>query len=152
MPDRNPGHTLISMMNSGSGIPIRFKAIATWIERFLALVILGGVVVFALGSVQTLASMDWRLAETFYELIYRVLLLVIAVELVRTLVTHDLRAILELLAFVVARKLLKPDASVLDILLCVLAFVALLAANYWWLPAQKREDEEPADAARSTAD
>jgi hypothetical protein len=68
--------------------------------------------------------MDWRLTETFYELIYRVLLLVIGVELVRTLVTHDLRAVLELLAFVVARKMLKPDLGVLDILLSVLAFVA----------------------------
>ena len=140
------------MTNSGIRIPVRFRAVAIWIERFLALMILGGVFVFALGSAQTLTSMDWRLAETFYELIYRVLLLVIAIELARTLVTHDLRAILELLAFVVARKMLKPDASVLDILLCVLAFVALLAANYWWLPASKPEEEEPSDAAPPVAD
>ena len=38
--------------------------------------------------------------ETFYELIGRILLLVIGVELIRTLVTHDLTAVLELLAFV----------------------------------------------------
>jgi hypothetical protein len=44
---------------------------------------------------------------------------VIAIELVRTLVTHDLRAILELLAFVVARKMLKPDLNVIDIVLSV---------------------------------
>ena len=80
-----------------------------------------------------MAAMDWRLTETFYELIYRVLLLVIGVELVRTLVTHELRAILELLGFVVARKMLKPDLVVLDILLSVLAFVALLAANRFLL-------------------
>lgn len=72
--------------------------------------------------------MSWGQTDTFYELIYRVLLLVIAIELVRTLVTHDLRAILELLAFVVARKMLKPDLNVIDIVLSVLAFVALLAA------------------------
>jgi hypothetical protein len=77
-------------------------------------------------------------------LIYRVLLLVIGVELVRTLVTHELRAILELLAFVVARKMLKPDLGVLDILLSVLAFVALLAANRYWLPASiPPESNEP---------
>jgi hypothetical protein len=40
-----------------------------------------------------------------------------------------------LLAFVVARKMLKPDTDVLDILLSVLAFVALLAANRFLLPA-----------------
>jgi hypothetical protein len=105
------------------------KTIVVWLERALALAILAGVFVFAVRSAPALADMDWRLTETFYELVYRVLLLVIGVELVRTLFTHDLRAILELLAFVVARKMLKPDLSVFDILLSVLAFVALLAAN-----------------------
>ncbi len=120
-------------MDVTSRIPSYYKTIAVWIERLLALVILGGVFVFGLRSIQTLAAMDWRLTETFYEMIYRVLLLVISVELVRTLVTHELRAILELLAFVVARKMLKPDLGVLDILLSVLAFVALLVANHYWL-------------------
>ncbi|QLQ25836.1 MAG: hypothetical protein HZT41_14065 [Dechloromonas sp.] len=63
---------------------------------------------------------------------YRVLLMVIGVELARTLLTHDLGAILELLAFVVARKTLKPDDA-FDIFLCALAFVALLAARYFFL-------------------
>jgi hypothetical protein len=109
---------------------------------------LGGVLVFSLRSTQTLAAMDWRLTETFYELIYRVLLLVIGVELVRTLVTHELRAILELLAFVVARKMLKPDLAVLDILLSVLAFVAPLAANRFWLSTPvPPEGKEPGNTA-----
>lgn len=100
----------------------------------LALVILCGVILFGLGSMQALAAMDWQLTETFYELIYRVLSLVIGIELVLTLVTHELKAVLELLAFVVARKMLKPDLAVLDILLSVLAFVALMAANRFLLP------------------
>ena len=136
------------MPNSGSGMRTRvssyFRTVAVWIERLLALVILGAVLVFGLRSAQALASMDWRSTETFYELIYRVLLLVIAVELVRTLVTHELRAILELLAFVVARKMLKPDLTVLDILFSVLAFVALIAANHYWLSTSRSpESEEP---------
>ena len=57
----------------------------------------------------------------------------IGVELARTLLTHDLGAILELLAFVVARKTLKPDVDAFDIFLCALAFVALLAARYYFL-------------------
>ena len=121
-----------------------YKTIAVGIERLLALVILGGVLVFGLRSAQALAAMDWRLTETFYELIFRVLLLAIAVELIRTLVTHELRAILELLAFVVARKMLKPDLTVLDILFSVLAFVALIAANHYWLSTSATpESEEP---------
>jgi hypothetical protein len=120
-------------MDTSSLISSYYKTIASWLERLLALVILCGVVLFGLCSAQTLAAMDWQLAETFYELIYRVLLLVIGIELVRTLVTHELRVILELLAFVVAMKMLKPDLAVLDILLGVLAFVALLAANRFLL-------------------
>src|SRR5262245_12746195 len=124
-------------MDTSSRISSYYQTIAVWIEQLLALVILGGVLVFGLRSTQTLAAMDWRLTETFYELIYRVLLLVVGVELVRTLVTHELRAILELLAFVVARKMLKPDLS-------VLAFVALLAANRFWLPTSlPPESKEP---------
>src|SRR5262249_12776398 len=82
-----------STMDTSSRISSYYKTVAVWIERLLALVILGGVLVFGLYSVPTMAEMDWRLTETFYELIYRVLLLVIGVELVRTLVTHELRAI-----------------------------------------------------------
>jgi hypothetical protein len=102
-----------------------------WLERALALAILVAVVVFAVSSTGVLAAMDWRQTETFYQMIYRVLILVIGVELVRTLVTHDLGAVLELVAFVIARKLLKPDLTALDILLSVVAFVALLAARHY---------------------
>ena len=49
-----------------------------------------GVIAFGFGSAIALAGMDWRDTGTLYELIYRVLLLVIGVELIRTLVTHNL--------------------------------------------------------------
>ena len=118
------------------------KGIATWLERALALALFVGVVTFSVNSVLALVGMDWRETATFYELIYRVLLLVIGVELVRTLVTHDLRAVLELLAFVIARKLLKPDLSTLDILLSVAAFVGLLAARRFFVPPLPGEEGE----------
>jgi hypothetical protein len=129
-------------MDMRSRFPGYYKAMAVWIERLLALVTLAGVFVFGLGSTQTFVAMDWRLTETFYELIYLVLLLVIAVELVRTLVTHDLRPLVELLAFVIARKMLKSDVAVLDILLSVLAFVALLGANRFWLSTPLPQESE----------
>jgi len=133
-------------MDTSTRISSYFRTTAVWIERSLALMILLGILWFGLRSAQTLAAMDWRLTETFYELFYRALLLAIGVELVRTLVTHDLRAILELLAFVVARKMLKPDLAALDILLSVLAFVGLLAANHYWLATSlPPESKEPAN-------
>lgn len=106
---------------------------ASKMERVLAVAILAGVAVFAVFSVQVLVGMDWGDTETFYEMVYRVLLMVIGVELARTLLTHDLEAILELLAFVVARKMLKPDVSAPDILMSVVGFSVLLAARFYWL-------------------
>ena len=128
---------------------IRWATTVTrWLERALAVAILLAVVVFAVGSAGVLAGMDWRQTETFYQMIYRVLILVIGVELVRTLVTHDLGAVLELVAFVIARKLLKPDLTALDILLSVTAFVALLAARHYVLRplshgAGERQESRP---------
>jgi hypothetical protein len=110
------------------------KMLATGLERLLAFGILLGVVAFAYESIVALIQMDWSTTETFYELIYRALLLVISVELIRTLVTHDLMAVLELLAFVVARKMLKPELATIDILLGVAAFAGLLAARRFFLP------------------
>ena len=115
------------------------KAIAKWLERGLALAILVGVIAFAVGSAIALSGMDWRDTATLYELVYRVLLLVIGVELIRTLLTHDLGAVLELLAFVIARKLLKPDLTALDILLSVAAFAVLLIARRFFLRLPSNE-------------
>ena len=120
------------------------KVLATSLERLLAFGILLGTIVFVVHSTIALAGMDWRSTETFYELIYRTLLVVIGVELIRTLVTHDLMAVLELLAFVVARKMLKPDLSTLDILLGVGAFVGLLAARRFFVPPVGAEPKQSA--------
>ena len=121
------------------------KAFATILERMLALAILMGIIVFAFQGAIHLMGMDWSNTETFYELIYRVLLLVIGVELIRTLVTHDLSAVLELLAFVVARKMLKPELSTFDIVMGAVAFAVLLAARRFLGPSLKPEKSERAE-------
>ena len=118
------------------------RVCATSLERMLTVAILIGIVAFALQGAIELTGMDWRSTETFYELIYRVLLLAIGIELIRTLITHDLAAVLELLAFVVARKMLKPDLPTLDIVLGVAAFVGLLAARRFLLPTLESEKKE----------
>ena len=106
-----------------------FNPIVRWMEKFLAVAVLVSVIVAALYGGIHLAGLDWTATETFYDLIYRMLLLVIGLELVRMLITHSLAAVLELLAFVIARKMLKPDLTSIDIILSVLAFVALLAGR-----------------------
>ena len=75
------------------------KLFGTWLERFLAAGIVAGIIAYGISSATELVRMNWHETATFYELIYRVLLMVIGIELVRTLLTHSLEAILELLAF-----------------------------------------------------
>ena len=99
------------------------------VEYFISIVLLLCVVGFTVGIVISISKLNWQNAELFYEITSHILMLVIGVELVRTLLLHNPEAILELLAFVVARKTLKPDTTVIEVLLSVLAFIALLAAR-----------------------
>lgn len=103
------------------------------IEKILAAVVILGVFVYAVSSIGALIAMDWSQNEVFYEFVYRVLLLIIGLELARMLVTHSISAVLELLSFVIARKMLKPDLTSVDIILSVLAFVALAGARHYFM-------------------
>ncbi len=118
------------------------RSTSTTLEQLLAGAIILAVILFGLATIFVMAELDWQSADTFYELVYRVLLMVIGVELARTLLTHDLNAILELLAFVVARKMMKPDISSTDIVLSVISFVALLAGKKYFLGGKITPKEE----------
>lgn len=129
-----------------SWIPRQFIAAVIFMERVMALAVLAGVIFYGIGSALTLVQMDWSFTDTFYDLMYRVLLIVIGLELVRMLVIHDLSAVLELLAFVTARKVLKPEIEAFDIILAILGFVALLAArSYFLIPDKKRMQQASHD-------
>ncbi len=119
-------------------------------ERLLASIVFIAVIVFVVMSVPVLLSMDWSDTDTFYALIYRVLIIVIGLELVRMLVTHSIAAVLELLAFVIARKMLKPDLTSIDIVLGVFAFVALMASRHYFTE-QCFDEIEHESQARSHA-
>lgn len=104
-----------------------------FLEKILAVLVIIGVLIYAIYSFPFFFDADWSKFDTFYQLIYRVLLITIGLELSRMLVTHSFIAILELLAFVVARKMLKPDIETLEIFLGVIAFTALLAAHHFFI-------------------
>ena len=112
-----------------NNISEKYIVLARILERFLAILVFAGVLYMSVFSVPIMLSMDWSQTETFYELIYRILLAVIGFELICMLITHDLIAVLELLAFVIARKMLKPDLTAVDIALSVFAFVALVLVH-----------------------
>lgn len=126
----------------GDGLGKVFIPAVRFLEKTLAVAVLVSVLVSSVKGGFFLAGLDWTSKETFYELIYRVLLLVIGLELVRMLITHSLAAVLELLAFVIARKMLKPDLTSIDIILSVLAFVVLLGGRkYLMSPTCYASDE-----------
>ncbi len=117
-----------------------WKNTITIMEKFVALAVIVGVLAYALYSVAVMANMDWSVTTTYYELINRVLAVIIGLELVRMLVSHSIASVLELLAFVIARKMLKPDLDSVDVMAGVLAFVALMAARHYFTESGFLED------------
>lgn len=98
-------------------------------EYFFAMVVLFTVAISVVASINLFFQFDWINNKSFYDFIYRILLLVIGLELARLLITHNLQAVLELIAFVIARKTLKPDITSLDILFTVISFFLLICSR-----------------------
>jgi len=106
-----------------------FPDIIQIFEYFFAVILLFVVLIAIISSVGIFVQSDWSLNETFYDLIYRILLLVIGLELARLLITHNLQSVIELIAFVIARKTLKPDVSSVEILLISIAIFLLILSR-----------------------
>lgn len=113
------------------------------IEVVLALIVTVAVIVYIVQSFGFFLDADWQNKETFYELIYRILLTTIGLELARMLVTHHFTSIIELLAFVVARKMLVPNLTTIDVFLGVVSFVIIVVTyRYVIRPIEKSADED----------
>jgi len=104
------------------------------LEKILGFLVLIFVVISAINSTFVLVGMDWGQTSTFYEMLNRFLILVIGLEFVRLLISYNLNAVLELLAFVIARKMLKPDITSTDVLFNVVAFGILVLVRSKILP------------------
>lgn len=92
----------------------------------------------------------------FFDFIYLLLTVVIGLEVARLLITHKLVGILEILGFVMARKLLLPETTTLDILIIMLSFSVLIVT---WImlkrydrerALQKKQEESTPDAMVNT--
>lgn len=101
-----------------------------WVEVALAVIVAIAIGAAFVQSIGVLTDMDWTEIATIYEMLDRLLIIVIGLEFVRILVVRKLVSVLELLAFVVARKMLKPDLPALDIALGAFAFIMLIGARY----------------------
>lgn len=125
-----------------------FSGWVRWLEIGLAGLVLVGVLAAAVSSVRELLGLDWSQSTTFDRLMSRVLFIAIGLELARMLVVHSLRAILEMLAFAIARNMLLPDRTALDIVMGAVGFAVLLAAARYFLAGEKAP--RGADAAVET--
>lgn len=115
-----------------------------WLEIALAVLVLVGILFAAGSAVRELWGLDWTASATFDRLLNRVLFIAIGLELVRMLVVHSLRAILEMLAFAIARNMLTPNPQAFDIALGAVAFAVLLAAGRYFLSPPAKKEPEPA--------
>ncbi len=120
-------------MNLGDRISWINQELVKWIERIIALALLIAVACFFLATFRMALGLDWNSMATLHEVGQRVLLMTIALELVRTLISHELSSLVNLLAFVIARRMLEPQTAFWEVPLGVAAFAALMATRRYLL-------------------
>ncbi|HVF57164.1 MAG TPA: hypothetical protein VM934_13495 [Pyrinomonadaceae bacterium] len=76
--------------------------------------------------------------DVLQKLIQKVLLIAIAAELGLLLLFHRTSSAVEVIIFVIARKIVSPEITSLDLLLSVAALVGLLVARFYFLPGRPK--------------
>ena len=87
----------------------------------------------------------WRTSEEYtalQSLIQHILLVAIAAELALLLLFHRTGAAVDVVIFVIARKLVSPELTGLDVLLGVIGLAALIAVRSYFLSGKSRAAAE----------
>ena len=88
----------------------------------------------------------WRQASEYdalYRIIQNILLVAIAAELALLLLFHRTSAAVEVLIFVIARKMVTPGLSSFELLLGTAALAGLIVVRFYYVPGKRgREDIE----------
>ena len=85
--------------------------------------------------------------KVLQRIIENVLLIAIACELGLLLLLHRTSAAVEVILFVIARKIIEPEVSSLDELLGVVALAGLLVVRFYFVPGSRKEDREQEESA-----
>ncbi|HEY2359738.1 MAG TPA: hypothetical protein VGK36_01380 [Candidatus Angelobacter sp.] len=83
----------------------------------------------------------WRVADeyaTLHELLQKILLLAIAGELGLLLLFHRATAAVEVVMFVIARRMVATDVTAFDLLMGSAALSALLVVRFYFLPGKPK--------------
>lgn len=76
--------------------------------------------------------------DVLQKIIQNILLIAIAAELGLLLLYHRTSAAVEVIIFVIARKIVSPEITSLDLLLSVAALAGLLVARFYYLPGKPK--------------
>lgn len=115
----------------------------TILEFILASIVVAGTAWYLFSSLEILLTT----AEPglFFAVFIDVLLTaIIGVEIARVLITHNLVGIVELLGFVMARKVLSPDVTATDLFVVTVAFGVLVYVRRWLIDQQAHDLDTPA--------
>jgi hypothetical protein len=107
----------------------------------LALLILAAAAVAAYETVVREFPKLWQPTDEYkalQQVIENILLVAIAAELALLLLFHRTSAAVEVIIFVIARKIVSPDITAVELLLSVAALVALLVARFYFLPGKPK--------------
>lgn len=107
----------------------------------LAVLILAVAAIAAFEMLRTDIPKLWQPSGGYKELqqiISSVLLVAIAAELGLLLLFHRTSAAVEVIIFVIARKIVSPDVSALELLLSVAALAGLLIVRFYYLPGKPK--------------
>jgi hypothetical protein len=107
----------------------------------LAVLILAAAAIAAFEMLRTDVPKLWQQSGGYKELqqiISSVLLVAIAAELGLLLLFHRTSAAVEVIIFVIARKIVTPDVSALELLLSVAALAGLLIVRFYYLPGKPK--------------
>ncbi len=140
--EREAGTTMDSDLSKLE--PILNRYVGQTIHLFLSLLAVIILIVAAVATYETLArdfpkllapSDEYKVLQQFIE---NILLIAIAAELGLLLLYHRTSAAIEVIIFVIARKIVSPDASALDVLLSVAALSGLLVVRFYFLPGKPK--------------
>ncbi len=83
----------------------------------------------------------WRASDeyqTLHQLLQNILLLAIAGELALLLLFHRASAAVEVVMFVIARRMVATDVTAVDLLMGSIALAALMAVRFYFIPGKPK--------------
>ena len=134
----------------GETAPERFldRHLGNTVHMFLSFLAMLILVAAAIATVEIIirdVPMLWRQPseyEALYQIIQDVLLVAIAAELALLFLFHRTSAAIEVLIFVIARKMVIAGISGLDLLAGVAALAGLVVIRFYFIPTRGRETEK----------